>query len=311
MHNIISSKTLSGNQSLTIESVYTEVADQQLHMQRYYQEKDGTPVWLVHGSVEDGRIFYSSSGKGLAPFLASHGFDVFVADLRGRGKSMPAVNAGSQWGLKEILAEDFSAYLTKIKEIKGPRPMHWVGHSWGGVLQLAFLARSQPPSEVKSLLFFGTKRHVSVLSPARIFMIDIIWNYFSRYLTGKYGYLPAKRFKIGSDDESKRSHRETLQWVKEKQWRDWHDDFNYRKALQQTPLPPALYLTGADDQVLGNPRDVRRLLEETGAANASMRVVGKRTGYKHNYDHISLLTHTDAPEDHFQTVLRWLNTGKP
>lgn len=263
--------------------------------------------WLRGGC----HIFYSSSGKGLAPFLASHGFDVFVADLRGRGKSMPAVNSGSQWGLKEILEEDFSAYLEKIKEMKGQRPIHWVGHSWGGVLQLAFLARYQPPTEVKSLLFFGTKRRVGIRSLSRFFMIDLIWNHFSRYLTRKYKYLPAKRFKIGSDNESARSHLETLQWVKEKTWLDWHDSFDYRKALQQTPLPPALYLTGADDKVLGNPNDVRRLIEETGAANASMRVVGKRTGFRHNYDHISLLTHADAPKDHFQTVLHWLNTGKP
>lgn len=302
----MSSTFISANQPLTKESIYLKVADQQLHMQRFYQNADGPPLWLVHGSVENGHIFYSSSGKGLAPFLASHGFDVFVADLRGRGKSLPAVSSESKWGLKEILEEDFAAYLEKIKEIKGLQPMHWLGHSWGGVLQLAFLARHQAPVAIKSLLFFGTKRRVSIFGPGRLFMIDLIWNYFSRYLTRKYKYLPAKRFKIGSDNESKRSHRETLQWVKEKAWLDWHDKFDYRKALQDTPLPPALYLTGADDKVLGNPSDVRKLLEETGAANAKMLVIGKRNGFKHNYDHISLLTHTDAPEDHFQTVLRWL-----
>lgn len=310
MHNIISSHPLPEQQEIIRESVYCEAGDHCLHMQRFYQNPDSPPVWLVHGSVEDGRIFYSSSGKGLAPFLASHGFDVFVADLRGRGKSTPAINPKSRWGLKENLEEDFPAYLEKIKKIKGQQPIYWMGHSWGGVLQLAFLARYQSPLQVKSLLFFGSKRRVSIFNLRKLFMIDIMWNFVSRLLVRKYGYLPAKTFKMGSENESKLSHRETLQWVLDKPWRDWRDGFDYRKALQHTTLPPALYLTGANDHILGNPTDVRKLMEETGATNARMLVIGKKSGFKHNYNHISLLTHHDAPQDHFQIVLRWLKKGK-
>ena len=40
---------------------------------------------LIPGSIENGHIFYSKSGKGFAPWMAERGFDVFVADLRGRG----------------------------------------------------------------------------------------------------------------------------------------------------------------------------------------------------------------------------------
>ena len=47
-------------------------------------------VFLLHGSIENGRIFYSENNKGLAPFLARNGYDVYVGDLRGRGKSKPA-----------------------------------------------------------------------------------------------------------------------------------------------------------------------------------------------------------------------------
>lgn len=306
MHNIDNKNKALKDQQIQQESVFTQVGEHSLHMRRFYRNPEGQPIWMVHGSIEDGRIFYSSSGKGLAPFLAARGYDVFVADLRGRGKSTPSINKHSRWGLAENLQKDFPAYIQKIKEIKGDQPQHWMAHSWGGVLQLAYLARYQPPVAIKSLTFFGSKRRINTFSLNKLFQVNIIWSLFSRLLIKKFGYLPAKRFKIGSDSESDRSHSETHQWVVAKDWLDWRDGFDYRKALQNTKLPPLLSLTGANDRVLGHPYDVRALARETGDATVKVQVVGKAEGFRHDYDHINLLTHPDAPGDHFQTVLAWL-----
>lgn len=311
MHNINSKNQALKGKDIEQESIYTQVGEHRLHMRRFYKNPEGQPIWMVHGSIEDGHIFYSSSGKGLAPFLAAQGFDVFVADLRGRGKSTPPINKNSRWGLAENLKQDFPAYIEKIKEIKGDQPQHWMAHSWGGVLQLAYLGRFRSPATVASLTFFGSKRRISTFSLKKLFQVDIMWNHFSRLLVWKYGYLPAKKFKMGSESESDRSHSETHQWVVEKDWRDWHDGFDYRVGLSNTELPPLLSLTGANDQVLGHPHDVRVLVEETGSPTAKVQVVGKAEGFMHDYDHINLLTHPDAPKDHFQTVLHWLKQHSP
>ncbi len=294
------------NTEITQESIFTNAGEHRLHLRRFYTNPKGQPVWMVHGSIENGHIFYSNSGKGLAPFLAAQGYDVFVADLRGRGKSTPPIDSSSKWGLKENLKEDFPAYIEKIRELKGNQPQHWMAHSWGGVMQLAFLARYTSPAEVASLTFFGTKRRIGIFSLTKFLKVDLVWNHFSKLLVKKYGYLPAKKFNIGSDNESRRSHSETHHWVVAKKWLDWHDNFDYGKALQEKELPPALYLTGANDKELGNPADVRELMLETKSANAKMQVVGKKEGYLHDYDHINLLTHPDAPKDHFREIIEWL-----
>ena len=52
-------------------------------------DKPKRVVLMIHGAVENGRIFYSNSGKGLAPFLCNSDSDVFVIDLPGRGESQP------------------------------------------------------------------------------------------------------------------------------------------------------------------------------------------------------------------------------
>lgn len=301
MHNMLSPEATSA------QSLYVSVGQQQLHLKRFCGNENGMPVFMVHGSVENGHIFYSNTGKGLAPWLAAKGYDVFVADLRGRGKSKPKISARSDWGLREILELDFPAMLQEIVRLKGELPQHWMGHSWGGVLLLAYLARWHAPAPVASLTFFGSKRRLGIWNPKKALMVDGAWVGMGEALTRLYGYLPAKKWKMGSDDESARSYRDTRKWVTQKPWLDPVDGFDYADALTRQALPPALYLTGADDTVLGNPIDVHRLMVETGVdQNNRLLVVGKENSYQHNYGHIDLLTHADAPTDVFPTVAEWL-----
>jgi hypothetical protein len=59
--------------------------------------------------------------------------------------------------------------------------------------------------------------------------------------------------------------------------------------------------------VLGHPIDVHRLMLETGVDQQNQFVVaGKASGFQHDYDHINLLTHPDAPADVFPMVETWL-----
>jgi predicted alpha/beta hydrolase len=291
----------------SVSSIFLPVGEQRLHLKRFCGSARGEAVVMVHGSIENGQIFYSDSGKGLAPWLAARGYDVFVADLRGRGQSQPEVSAASDWGLREILQEDFPAMLQHISSLKGNQPQHWLGHSWGGVLLLAYLARWPAPAPVASLCFFGTKRRIGVWNPKKALMIDLAWASLGGMLTRLYGYLPAKKWNMGSDNESARSYRETHRWIVAPDWRDPLDGFDYRAALQKQALPPALYITGQSDSVLGNPIDVHRLMQETGSDQINRLIVaGKHMGFKHDYGHIDLLTHADAPIDVYPTVAAWL-----
>jgi alpha-beta hydrolase superfamily lysophospholipase len=151
----------------------------QLHLKRIYKDSNGIPVFMLHGAVENGKIFYSASGKGLAPFLAQNGYDVFVADLRGRGESYPKINRKSKYGQTESILFEIPAFINKIKEIKGDQKQHWMGHSWGGVLLLSHLARYHN-SITQSMVFLGTKRIVSVNSLEKLYMRDCMWDIMQR-----------------------------------------------------------------------------------------------------------------------------------
>ena len=123
------------------KSLFIQVPNSQdrLHLKRIFNNPQGVPVFMMHGSIENGKIFYSQSLKGLAPYLAQRGFDVFIADLRGKGESTPPVSRKSTYNQTTTLKEDIPLFLSKIRQIKGCQPMHWLAHSWGGVLLLSYL----------------------------------------------------------------------------------------------------------------------------------------------------------------------------
>ncbi|PTB97869.1 hypothetical protein C9994_00645 [Marivirga lumbricoides] len=101
---------------ITSESHFIEKEGYNLHLRRFFTPDAKASIFLLHGSIEDGRIFYSKSGKGLAPFLAQNGYDVFVADLRGKGKSTPNISPESDFGQKEAIMEDMPAFMDYINQ---------------------------------------------------------------------------------------------------------------------------------------------------------------------------------------------------
>lgn len=302
---------MSRQPNVQAESIFIPVTDTDtLHLKRFSKGQSGPPVLLVHGSIENGRIFYSNSGKGFAPFLASQGYDVFIPDLRGRGKSTPAISRHSRFGLTHTLQEDFPAIINRIKELKGDVPQFWGAHSWGGVLMLAYLARPEVPVNVQAMAFFASKRRISVKSLQKFFMIDVMWNLVAKAAIAVTGILPAQKLRMGSDSETRHTHQQTNAWVREQDWRHWHDGYDYAAALQRMQLPPTLYLAGANDTVLGHPVDVEKLMQETGSNNATFKVLSSANGYLHNYDHINILTHPDALQDHFKLVEAWFRDSE-
>lgn len=291
------------------ESIFLPFGEgEQIHLKRFYQSDDAPALLLIHGSIEDGRIFYSNSGKGFAPWIAKQGFDVFVPDLRGRGKSTPKISKNSDFGQDEALREEYPALIQKIQSLKGKKRLFLGAHSWAGVNILAFLARPYCEVEVPAMVFFGSKRHISVRGWRYFYMITLAWEILSRRSIRRHGFLNAVKLKMGSDNLAKRDYEETNDWVKEgKEWRHWKDGFDYRAALAQIQLPPTLYIAGKKDHVLGHPIDVALLAEETGPQQIKeLMVLSKANGFKHDYGHIDMLTHPDAAKDHFPKALAWL-----
>ncbi|MBP8160278.1 MAG: alpha/beta hydrolase, partial [Aeromonas sp.] len=182
----------------------------------------------------------------------------------------------------------------------------WMAHSWGGVIMASTLVRfPELIEQIASLVFFGTKRGVSVQNPERWLKVDLIWNRLAPWLARRTGFLAARRLKMGADDEPLRYLQETIPWVKCGPWQDPYDGFAYDEAAGRVNWPPLWMISAKADKVLGHPTDVRRFTAEMGSAARHTRL-GKDNGNRLDYDHINMLTAPQAQEDHFPQILAWL-----
>ncbi|MBB6459438.1 alpha/beta fold hydrolase [Flammeovirga kamogawensis] len=301
------------DKQFTSEDKYIAVGEDQLYVKRYIPSTPKEAILMVHGSIEGGRIFYSLNDKGIAPYLAAQGFDVFVPDFRGRGKSRPLVSRNSKSRQIDAIEEEIPAIITEIKQYYPEGiSIHIIAHSWGGVWTLAHLAR-HPELNIASMCFFATKRSISLKTFKKRFEVDFIWRYVAGLATKIFGYFPAKEMRIGQENEPKGVYEDCKKWVFDlDNWVDPSDNFNYLNAFKRAShIPPTLYLTGKREYYLGHKYDVIRLMKEVGNKKDKFIYLAKETGHAKDYDHINICTAKEAVTDHFPIIRDWLiNKGE-
>lgn len=281
-------------------------------------EATAPAVLMVHGAISNGKMFYSSSGRGLAPYLAGQGFNCFVADLRGRGYSAPSleeeyrtagqVTHGQIGAIRDDLPTLAAAVSTLSK--RPDKRQSWVAHSWGGVLLASAYARCEPATRphVDSMVCFGTKRHISQRCSLQYAgMIGFGWNLWCPLVAKVCGYLPGsavQRAGIGMDGETAESLRECRAWVNSPvEWVDPVDGFNYGaawRAQRTPPPPPTWHLSGSEDAVLGHPKDVQLWAEQTPSPGSRLTELA---GYGHN----DMVTGRKCDAEHFPGVSSWMH----
>jgi pimeloyl-ACP methyl ester carboxylesterase len=108
-------------------------------------------VVMQHGLGSNGLVF-TLSGVSLAEHLCALGYDCFVPDLRGAGKSGRAPADG---GLDAYLEADVPAILRAALEHSGQRQVQWIGHSMGGFLMWMY-GLEHPDAPVSRLVTIGS-----------------------------------------------------------------------------------------------------------------------------------------------------------
>ncbi len=280
-----------------------------LHLKHFFTASDGPVSLLLHGSIENGRIFYSRSLKGFAPYLAQAGFQVYVLDWRGRGGSLPPIGRGSKHGQWESINEDLPQVIDFLLDRHKLTSLSLITHSWGGVLVNSFLVRHPTYlAKISRMVHWGTKRSVGVKNWAVFWKIRVFWERLARVFLAVYGYLPAREWGGGADNESRLSLLEGAAWTKAGSlWVDPRDGFDYSSAAQKVSLPRTLYMVGGADRDLGHPEDVDRFRQESQHLEGSEVVhLSPQHGFQRNYGHIDMLTHPQARGDHFPQVLNFL-----
>lgn len=297
--------TLLKYQSITVPLPSTD----QLHITRFYRDKKnlGTPVFLLHSILQDGGTFYTQEGNGLACYLAREGYDVYVADMRGKGKSWPAVNDRSSYGTHQAINEDIPAIIKKIINCRGDIPQIWIGHGWGSVLLCSYFARyGNTLCSVDRMVHFAARRKMQEATASKQFVFDFLWRRLSLMLIAAQGYMPAKLLRMGTSNESLGNYQDYLSWSANNDWLDTADGFNYGEAIVQQQLPPSYYFAASGDKIYGDPAEVRQFIKELGPHDSRLMVLSRQGGNLRDYSHLGMVRQKLSDEDHFPLLLDWL-----
>ncbi|MFZ5756066.1 MAG: alpha/beta fold hydrolase [Pseudomonadota bacterium] len=239
----------------------------QLHVRHFLGGHRNTSVVLLHGLFGDGSLFFRS-GDALACRLARAGFDVWVPDLRGKGRSWPALSREilreSHYGFHAAVTEDLATVLGLLREQAPDKPLYLVGHGTGGLLWLSFLARWPMVREmVRGLVLLGT---AAEREPAGI-GAALAWHLRDGALAAWRAYRhgvvtsPAMAGDDGAPGvEAPRFHRELRVMLGRGHWCDPDDALDHAAALSALPFwPPTLLAAAERDAPWSGPESARRL----------------------------------------------------
>lgn len=277
-----------------------------LQLQRLGSDSPTAPVvLLLHGAMADSRL-YLAAQRGLATFLAEQGYSVYLADLRGHGASLPALEEQPSIGIGDLVQRDIPALLTTLFDRHPSQRLFVLSHGWGGVwLASALIRQPQLLARVSGLVQLAVRRRALAggrwVRAAR----RALWGSFASLIGRLQGRVPARALGLGSQDEARAIHAANLAWERG-EWRDLEDGFDYASALECLAWPPSLYLAGNRDRVLGHIDDVRRFARELGRHDAQVILLEKGLGCSRHYGHTDLLTHPQAEQDHFPLIADWL-----
>ncbi len=263
----------------------------------------GTPVILVHGNFSNRGFWISPKGLGVAPFLASRGYDVWIVELRGhglslRGRSYPEITA------EDHIQHDLPAAVNHVWERTGRR-MFLTGHSAGGIFVASLLgAGCVPKGRFLGAALFGAQID---MGDGYLRVPPVAW--LASALLRLMGRLPAPRLGLGPEPEPAGEMLEFVRW--KKRGGRWEDSkgLSYREGLGNVQLP--VLAVAADQDRNDPPEGCRKLLEAFGGSDKRFVLLSRENGFETNYDHIGMIVSREAAVEVWPLLADWLNEHRP
>jgi pimeloyl-ACP methyl ester carboxylesterase len=284
------------------------------------------PVILCHGLGANRFHLDFDERYSLARYLARAGFEAWVMELRGRGLAGPA----SDFNFDDQAEHDVRAALRTVVSAgnaAGSKEVLWVGHSKGGLLLYAHLARN-PQAPVRAAVTLGAPFTFAVQPGLRIFMSKIepllrLKSIPTRRITNIafFGAPPGPltRYMMLAENMDSEVVRRALanvpadlaggmvrqfaRWIDTHAFTSYDGSFDYQAPLAEI-RKPFLLMAGSRD-LLAPPLSVARAKEHLGGP-VKLVIAGKAHGFAADYGHADLVLGRRAPDEVFPLVESFL-----
>ncbi len=250
------------------------------------------PVVLTHGTFSNARI----CGR-LAAYLAGHGFDCWVLELRGRGESQRKISNPT---FEDFGLFDAPAVLEAVRAHTGRQRLFLVGHSGGGLAFLMHLARVPAArADVVGLVMLASQATEAGATLGGRLMLAFGW-----VAEAVLGYAPGRACRVGPENEPKGILRQWFRWNFARRWTG-SDGFDYLRTLPEIAVP-TLCLAGAGDRYIAPVRGCRRVFDALGGTDKEWVLCGRSEGFSEDYGHARIIASRAAEREIWPRVRDWL-----
>ena len=242
-------------------------------LHRVRAHRDARPAaLLVHGAFSGHAIWLRPRRSGgLAHYLSSLGVDVWLADLRHHGAAAREPRAGT-WRFEDLITHDAPALVARVREETEGAPLAWIGHSSGGAVGLGWLARSEPPAALTTIVTLATP------GPVAMNVVRTTSARLAISLSRRLGRFPARALRLGPEDEAAGILGQWLGWNVAGGWVGT-DGFDYWRALWRVRIP-MLGIAGTHDWLLAPPAACRQVIDAIGSDVKQLVVAGPRLTHR-------------------------------
>ncbi|CAG1010122.1 hypothetical protein MYXO_03966 [Myxococcaceae bacterium] len=314
-----------------------------LHRYTPSRRSHATPVLLCHGMGSNRFNLDGPGNTSLARALHGRGYDVWLLELRGAGRSRRRLGPTGllyQWTFEDYVQHDAPAALRVVRRVTRRSKVLWVGHSLGGMVAYALLMTPAAGGVAAAVTLaspgmtgvghLGLDRWVALrrllrYAPPRIptGLLTRLGAPFAGPIAAAiagplrdWGWHPdnfdleTARFMMrhGVEDLSRALLMEFARWYAAKRMSDRYDLFSFTDHLERVRVP-MLVIAGSQDR-LTPPHDISNVAERLGSPDKTFRVIGRKTGFAHDYSHVDLLLGRHAHEDVFPEVIGWLDAHR-
>ncbi len=257
-----------------------------------------TPVVCLHGMFNNRMVWQPHRIKGFADKLLAAGYQVWLPELRGHGRS-PVNYFYNDNTFEDTIAFDLPAINAFVSEQTQKKPV-WIGHSLGGFAIAGALARNYIDQDTLSgMALIGAqsdKLHWILNMPLAAMI--------SSWIVKKKPFIEGYRHGFGPENEPGRFVADILRWQAGRGWKS-RDKFDYLQGLSMVSLPAFLATFGVESKDAVGDKKSRNLLDNLGSVNKSHHHFTFAKSAE-NFNQIDMLLGRLAEERVWPELVRWI-----
>ena len=274
-----------------------EIAVTRLGNERSNRSSD--PVVLVHGTFCQRSFWVSDKGLGLGPHLQERGYDVWIPEARGHGRS-PRDQRFRSWSAEDQMRFDLPAVQGLVAAETG-RDAHWVGHSWGGVEIMGSIGADWlRTDQIRSAVVLGAN-----ITEGDAWLKQPLPRATAWTLVTILGRVPSALFRLGPEPESRGYMLDFFRWKgPDAAWRT-ADGRDYWDGIRRSSVPVLAFAAANDtmDPVPG----CRFLFDQVGSDDKEWVLLGTEQGFSKDYGHVEMIISNEASKEVWPRIADWLD----